>query len=277
MSDCTRRHPELAAEHEQVLVAQAASLGAEGFRTATRHWLEHATDSAEVDAPTAPAEVSRLHTSRTFEGWLRVDGLLAPHDADLVEAALDAGVDRGLRAARDGDPSVEGLPASALRAEALVDLAAQAMRRQPSDDSVPDRYRVAVVIRPGEAAIPAEATCDAPMYRAVIGAAGEVLDVGRQTSRWPVGIRRAITLRDGGCVFAGCDRPPSWTDIHHCKPWSNGGGTSVGNGALLCRRHHTFVHRQHWQITIDNGRPTTRKPDGTPYTIRRWHADGRAS
>ena len=61
-------------------------------------------------------QVSRLHMSRTFEGWLRVDGLLAPDDADVVEAALGAGVDRALRAAHDGDPSVAGRPLPALRA-----------------------------------------------------------------------------------------------------------------------------------------------------------------
>jgi hypothetical protein len=276
MGDCAHRHPELAADHEHVFVEQAATLGAESFCLSTRHWLEHATDVAATEPPMAAVEVSRLHVSRTFEGWLRIDGLLAPHHADLVEAALDGGVDRALRDAREGDPSVEGLPPSAMRAGALVDLAAQAMRHEPSDASVPDRYRVAVIVRPGEAPIHAEAACDALTYRAALTADGEILDIGRLTSRWPVGIRRAITIRDRGCAFPGCDRPPSWTDIHHCLPWSAGGVTSVDNGACLCRRHHTFIHRQRWQITIDHGRPTTRRPDGTPYTIRRWHADSRA-
>ena len=93
-------------------------------------------------------------------------------------------------------------------------------------------------------------------------AEGEVLDVGRQTSRWPVGIRRAITVRDRGCVFPGCDRPPSWTDIHHCTPWREGGPTSVDNGALLCRRHHTFIH-QH--ALVDHHRP---RPTNHPKTRR---------
>ena len=166
---------------------------------------------------------------------------------------------------------------SALRAAALVDLAAQAMRQEPSDASVPDRYRVAVIVQHGQPTVPAEAACDADAYRVVLGAEGEVLDVGRQTNRWPVAIRRAITIRDRGCVFPGCDRPPSWTDIHHCIPWSEGGNTSVDNGALLCRRHHTFVHQQRWRITIDNGKPITRRPDGTPFTIQRWQPDPRAS
>ena len=117
---------------------------------------------------------------------------------------------------------------------------------------------------PGQPTAPTEAACDADAYRVVLGAQGEVLDVGRQTSRWPIAIRRAITVRDRGCTFPGCDRPPSWTDIHHCVPWSDDGKTSVDNGALLCRRHHTFVHQHHWHITIDNGKPTTRRPDGSP-------------
>ena len=74
---------------------------AETFRVATRHWLEAAADAATPDLhdpePGPTDQVSRLHTSRTFEGWLRVDGYFAPQDADLVEAALDAGVDRALR------------------------------------------------------------------------------------------------------------------------------------------------------------------------------------
>ena len=221
--------------------------------------------------------MSSLHLSRRFEGWLRLDGTFSPEDADLVEAALGAGVDQALRAARDGDPSVAGRAVSALRAGVLVDLVSQTMRHEPSDVSVPDRYRVAVVVRHGQPTAPAEAACDVGAYRVVLGARGEVLDVGRQTSRWPVAIRRAITARDRGCVFPGCDRPPSWTDIHHCVPWAEDGGTSVENGALLCRRHHTFIHQRRWRITIDDGKPITRGPDGSPFAIQRWPLDALAS
>jgi hypothetical protein len=273
IGECAHRRPALAARDEQLWMEQAATLGAEGFRIATRRWLDLAADATAPDPGDRPVEeVSRLHASRTLEGWLRVDGLFAPHDADLLEAVLDAGVDRALRDAHDGDPSVTGRPVSALRAAALVDVAAQAMRREPSDLSVPDRYRVAVVVQHDAPAVP-EAGCDATAYRVVLGARREVLDVGRQTSRWPVAIRRAITVRDRGCIFPGCDRPPGWTDIHHCKPWHEGGTTAVDNGALLCRRHHTFIHQHRWRVTLDGGIPTTRRPDGTRYLIERWAAD----
>jgi hypothetical protein len=90
-----------------------------------------------------------------------------------------------MRAARDGDPSVSGRPVSGLRAGVFIDLLAQSMRHEPSDASAPDRYRVAVIVQHGQPTVPADATCDAGAYRVVLGAHSEVLDVGRQTNRWP--------------------------------------------------------------------------------------------
>ena len=121
---------------------------------------------------TTPAEASRLHNFTHVRGLVADRRPFAPHDADLVEAALGAGVDRALRPARDGDPSVAERPASALRAGALVDLAAEAMRREPSDASVPDRYRVAVVVQPGQPTVPAD-RMRRRAYRLVLGAQGE--------------------------------------------------------------------------------------------------------
>jgi hypothetical protein len=121
-----------------------------------------------------------------------------------------------------------------LRAEGLIEVVAQHQRREPSRSSVPDRYRVAVVIRPDDFVEPPLACCDSPMFRAVLNADGDVLDIGRSSDAWPTAIRRAVRLRDGGCVFPGCDRPPSWCDIHHCQTWDDGGRTSLDNGAMLC-------------------------------------------
>ncbi|MFV0316911.1 MAG: HNH endonuclease signature motif containing protein [Microthrixaceae bacterium] len=49
-------------------------------------------------------------------------------------------------------------------------------------------------------------------------------------------------MRDGGCVFPGCDQPVSRCDAHHQQPWETGGVTDLVNGALLCRRHHRLEH-----------------------------------
>ncbi|MEA3217018.1 MAG: hypothetical protein QOJ19_3174, partial [Acidimicrobiia bacterium] len=185
-------------------------------------------------------------------------------------ASLAAGVDRRLRAAHDGDPAVAGRPVASWRADALVDLAAQSMRREPSEQSAPDRYRIGIVLSPTEFELaPVTALCDSAVYRLVMGAKSETLDVGRSTPVWPIGLRRAITARDGGCVFPGYDRPPSWCDIHHCQPWSEGGDTRLDNGALLCRMHHTFVHRYGWIVVIPaaRGAPEVRRPDGSLFCL----------
>ena len=155
---------------------------------------------------------------------------------------------------------------------ALLDLCGQSMRRCPCEGSVPDRHRVVVTVPHDLHADAPMATCDSTMFRAVLGADGEILDIGRDTRKWSKGIRRAITLRDQHCVFPGCDRPPSWCDIHHCRPWEDGGDTKIDNGALLCRHHHTFLHAKRWTIQFHSCTPTVHRADGTPYVIHPWQA-----
>jgi len=90
--------------------------------------------------------------------------------------------------------------------------------------------------------------CDAQIIPAVLGSDSQVLDVGRSSRTFPTGIRRAITIRDKGCTFPGCDRPPGWTDAHHVRHWTDDGPSAYENGCLLCRFHHTTIHRGEWTI-----------------------------
>lgn len=80
--------------------------------------------------------------------------------------------------------------------------------------------------------------CDAAILPAVLGGAGQVLDVGRQRRLVTGPLRRALVLRDGGCAFPGCDRPPRWCAAHHIDHWADGGPTSLDNAVLLCGHHH---------------------------------------
>jgi hypothetical protein len=69
--------------------------------------------------------------------------------------------------------------------------------------------------------------CDAAVLPAVLGGAGQVLDVGRSRRLFTGPLRRALVLRDRGCAFPGCDRPPSWCEAHHLRHWAHGGPTSL--------------------------------------------------
>jgi hypothetical protein len=74
--------------------------------------------------------------------------------------------------------------------------------------------------------------------------------------------RRLLELRDRGCAFPGCDRPPAWCEGHHIVPWLDGGPTTVANGTLVCRYHHRLIHQGGWHIQLaHDGYPEFIPPD----------------
>src|SRR6266540_1029080 len=85
-----------------------------------------------------------------------------------------------------------------------------------------------------------------------LGAPTQLLDLGRATRVITPALRRALALRDRGCIAPGCDRPPPWTDAHHLHHWLHGGPTSLDNLVLLCRTHHLAVHEGGWQLRRDS-------------------------
>ena len=87
------------------------------------------------------------------------------------------------------------------------------------------------------------------------------LEVGRTTRSVSPAQRNALTVRDGGCVFPGCDRPQSWCEAHHLRHWLHGGPTDLDNLALLCWTHHRAVHEGGWRLGRDpDGRLTATPP-----------------
>ena len=102
-------------------------------------------------------------------------------------------------------------------------------------------------------------TCDSTLTAVTVDGAGAPLDVGRAERLFTPAIRKGLAVRDGGCAHPGCGRPVSWCDAHHITPWSNGGDTSLDNGVLLCRLHHTAIHQGGWQVYLG--------PDRHPWFI----------
>ncbi|MPY85458.1 MAG: DUF222 domain-containing protein, partial [Actinophytocola sp.] len=98
--------------------------------------------------------------------------------------------------------------------------------------------------------------CDSRVIPAVLGSKGEVLDLGREERTASRAQRRALHLRDRGCVFPSCTRPAHWTQAHHIREWIDGGPTDLRNLALLCGQHHRLIHASDWSIRMAaDGKP----------------------
>jgi uncharacterized protein DUF222/HNH endonuclease len=92
--------------------------------------------------------------------------------------------------------------------------------------------------------------CDAAVIPVVMNGDSQPLDVGARQRTIPPAIRWAVEARDRGCAHPGCDRPPSWSEVHHIKHWADGGPTAVGNLVMLCKVHHRGVHEGDWIIRM---------------------------
>src|SRR3954452_25031904 len=115
--------------------------------------------------------------------------------------------------------------------------------------------------------------CDADLTRIVLGPDGQPLDVGRTQRLVTPAIRKAVEHRDGHCVFAGCDAPHWWSEVHHVVEWMYGGPTNLDNSALLCERHHTQAHHGFRVERDQRGRWHTYRRDGTEILVLRPPAD----
>jgi Domain of unknown function (DUF222)/HNH endonuclease len=227
------------------------------------------------------ADDNHAHEGRWFEcdqtygGVFVLRGELDAEGGVLVKTAIDAlshGMSRG-----------ETRTGSQRRADALVDLAATQLRCGDHRDVHGQRPHLMVTVsaetlRSGANAQPAELSGVGPIHpetarriacdavRTVVTVAPPAdgatltagstsltpLSVGRATRTIPAHIRTALNLRDQGCRFPGCDRPPAWTDGHHIIHWPDG-PTELDNLVSLCRPHHRAVHEQGWRIHIADG------------------------
>jgi hypothetical protein len=272
----------LRSDAERDLVAHARSFDAVQLSRVGRRLLAavdaEAVEAREADALARAEERAARAMDLTFtadgEGgaWLR--GRLDSEATAVVRAALDP-LAAPRPTAADGP---DARPAGRRRAEALVAICQTALAGGELPESGGDRPQVVVTVPfdtlasgVGTAALedgtpisPSAArriACDAGIVPAVLGSHGEPLDVGRSRRLFTGPLRRALVLRDGGCAFPGCDRPPRWCEAHHIVPWASGGATALGNGVLLCGHHHRLVEQGDWHVRLAaDGVPEFRPP-----------------
>jgi hypothetical protein len=277
----------LPAEHrtagEEHLVGEAATFGPRELgRLGQRIFEVVAPDEADKQA-LAELERAERRAWQQRGLWLtdipgtaqvRVTGVLTQEDAAIVHAATDplcaprtrrrTGNDTN---GSDADPADTRSPGER-RVDAVMEICRLACAYGQLPDNGGDRPQVIVTIDydnlrqqvgvgtfdDGGHLSPAAArrlACDAGIIPAVLGTASQPLDVGRQSRLVTGPLRRALVLRDRGCAFPGCDRPPRWCDAHHVLHWSNGGPTELSNLVLLCGYHHRLIHHSDWQVRIN--------------------------
>ncbi|GAB3316473.1 HNH endonuclease signature motif containing protein [Geodermatophilus aquaeductus] len=217
--------------------------------------------------------VKHADGSRTFHGCLDAVGgeKFAVALESFTQADRPAGDER-TRAQRQADALVQ-LCDNALASGGLPTLRTVkphvAARIDLDDLADPAPGKGAAILGSGAVISAARArwlACDGAVSRVVFGPDGVPLDLGREHRLADRHLRRAVELRDGGCVFAGCAAPTWWADVHHLVHWIDDGETSLENSALLCERHHTKVHHGFRVERQPDGRWHTWRPDGTEIT-----------
>ena len=256
---CTPRVVDAVVELQQPLIDLAADVRFEVWARDVRDLI--AVLDADGGHQPEP-ERSHLSLNHGLHGELVIRGVLHGDAARTVEHALRSAADRMFHRARRDLSATPNLPLPArneLLAAALVDLlrsgnAAEGPRHAPAADVTlvvhADQFGSAVAADGEKLDQPTASVlmCDPVLHALVVDSLGVPLDLGRSVRFATKDQRRAASVRDGGCVFPGCDAPSSWCDLHHVEHAEHGGRTDLRNLASLCRHHHGISHRQGWQM-----------------------------
>lgn len=196
-------------------------------------------------------KADRLRMSATSGGMQAMDGWFTPEVGLPIHEAIERVADELFRrAVRDS--------------EACSELCRRGTARDLADTR-PTRPEITLVVdaETGKAATSdgvevddhfLRRICSDPMLRSLhTDRHGVPLRYGRTARFAPPALRQALLVRDGGCVFPGCDAPGAWVDVHHVTWWENGGLTDLDNCACLCRHHHRVTHRSNWRMVVLDG------------------------
>jgi hypothetical protein len=278
---------EVRARAEEHLIGEAKTFGPHDLGRLGERILEHvAPELVEQQTESALERAERIAydkrelniTDIAGTSKVRVHGLLDREGAAHLRAAIDP-----LAAPQPTEDERDPRTPGRRRADALVAVCQLANACGELPDNGGNRPQVVVTIDYEQLSTGVRAkqgagtldngtqltprtvrqlACDGEMLPVVLTGTSQVLDVGRERRFVTTAIRRALVVRDKGCAFPGCGRPPRWCIAHHIQHWIDHGKTSLDNSVLLCGHHHRLIHHNEWQVHIKNGRPVFVPPDG---------------
>ena len=272
---------ELLDQAAERLCADAISVDPDRLHRRAREVRDELDEAGIADREAQRREARSLRLAKQSDGMTRIVWLLDPESAAVVTQVYDRATSPRRGGPRFVDPERQAA-ASALcddprsteqvASDAFVELLRQSATLDPTVlmKGGEPAARVLVtaaalekgsghgVLESGESvsiATVERLACADGVLPVILDATGQVLDFGREQRLYTRNQRRALTVRDGGCMWPGCDRPPSWTEAHHIRQWSRDHGrTDLADGILLCRHHHLRLHNDKWEIVRRSGR-----------------------
>lgn len=272
-SPTTALSPDVLAGAAAQLAAEAPSLDVDALARRARQARDE-LDHASVALHEEELRAQRfLRLTPLPTGMTRVSGLLDPESAAIVVGAVDAVTSPrrgGPRFVADDEPVIDDhRTVDQVMVDALVDIVSVATRAPSGKLFGKQNPAVRVLVTrddlmrgegpaflEGQSSAVSVATaerhvCTSGVVEVSFSVCGEGMDLGRDERFHLPRQRTVLAARDGGCTVDGCDRPPSWSEVHHIVPWSEGGGTSVVDAVLLCRFHHMLFHNNGWRVIHD--------------------------
>jgi hypothetical protein len=254
-----------------------------------RRCLHRAVLAADPDA--AAERVRKAHADRTLQWWPLADGMaelrLIASAAEVmaVYQAADA-VAQQLKAAGPKVGTEGWLPVAALRADALVHLAAGCAKPPP-----PAAVNITIDLptllglqnNPGELA--GYGPLPAPLARTLAAdgrwrrlicdpQTGALIDLGHTSYKPSAELTRYVKTRDRTCIFPTCNRTAARCDLDHRRPYRpddpGGGRTDRNNLHPACGNHHKLKHKAGWTLrtSTTTDECTWTSPTGKQYPVQ---------
>lgn len=274
LDEVERRAPAAAVGLGAVLLTSAASLGSRDLARLCRSAIEAGDPDGAEPREDELRRRAGLRVIRLPDGLLRWEVTMDPEAAGFLQTALDARTaPRREVTFGDGlhDPAQDDTRTLAhRRLDALVGIARTALRADDGEVAGADVTMLVTVpfevlecglgaawIDGVDAPVCARTArrlaADARLIPVVLGGESEPLDLGRAARLFSPAQRRALSIRDGGCVWPGCGAPPGWCEVAHVEPWARGGPTDLGNAMLLCPFHHRRFDLDGWGLEQREG------------------------
>jgi len=247
---------EMLARFDAELAGPAEQLAPARFRTRARALRDRLCADTLAERAAAARESRGVWLDDDIDGMSWLSLLMPAATAHRAYAGIDAAA-RKLRAV-DGEERT----LAQLRADVASDVLTGEGSAEPVGVSVAVTVPVLTLLGRSDdpGTLDGYGPIDAQTARELAGLApsftrllvhpvsSAVLDVDRTTYRVPADLKKWLAVRDRTCVFPGCGRPASGSDIDHTRAWEHGGTTRASNLAHVCRHHHRLKHQTRWRL-----------------------------